>query len=79
MDAGVQADGLFQILGCLWVPAQLDAGCPSLKVRLGVFRINLNGPVEIPNRLFVPLMAIQGYPRVQVSRDIAGSERRWSG
>ena len=71
---GVQTSGLVQVSDCLGIPAQLDAGCPSLKVRLGVFRFNLNGPVEIPNHLFVPLMAIQAYPRVQVSRDIAGPE-----
>ena len=33
---GVQANGLFQFLDCLGVPAQLDVGYPLLKVGLGV-------------------------------------------
>ena len=73
-DAGVQADGLFQVLDCLGVLAQLDAGHPPLVVGLGVPWVKGNGPVEIPNRFFVPVLAGQGYSPVPVSHGIVGPE-----
>ena len=58
----------------LAVLAQLVAGHPSLVVGLGVLRVNRNGPVEIPNRFLVPLLAGQGHSPVQVGHGIAGPE-----
>ena len=71
---GVQADGLVQVLNGLGVPAQFDADQLPLVLGLGVLRINGNGPVEIRNRFFAPLLAGQGYPPIQVSRHLAGPE-----
>ena len=60
---GVQADGLVKVLNGLGIPAQIDAGRLSLKVGLGVLRINGNGVVEIANRLLVRSWQVRAIPR----------------
>jgi len=65
---GVQPSGLFQVVYGLGLLAQLHAGHPPFVVGVGVPWVKGNGPVEISDRLFVPVLAGQGYPPVQASR-----------